>query len=239
MSKFNNHIVAMLTALLLAACASAPKPELQAEPQIVSEAMAESPGAPADPDMAADAGSETGTDIATTPLVKAQPEPVDPDQLAYQAAIADLKSGATDIALSELMRLSEDAPDKPRLFTNLGLAHFRLQQFELAEQALQKAIAIDADDAVAHNHIGILQRRKGEFQNALNAYQKAIEIDEKYAHAHLNLGILFDLYLQDLGKALQQYRRYQELTSDDNAQVAGWIVDIERRLNTNNKQIQG
>ena len=47
----------------------------------------------------------------------------------------------------------------------------------------------------------------------------------------MNLGILFDLYLQDLEQALAHYRRYQELMSEENEQVAGWIVDIERRLN--------
>ena len=88
----------------------------------------------------------------------------------------------------------------------------------------------DSADAVAYNHLGILQRRKGQFEEALMAYQRAIEIDVKYARAHLNLGILFDLYLQDLEKALAQYRVYQTLTDEQDKQVAGWIVDIERRL---------
>ena len=92
---------------------------------------------------------------------------------------------------------------------------------------------------MALNHIGILERRKGNFENALQAYQRAIEIDAKYARVHLNLGILFDLYLQDLEKALQHYRLYQTLTNDENEQVAGWIVDIERRLQTDGKQTQG
>ena len=225
MPKFNSYSVALIAALLLASCASDPKPELQPEPQAATVVETGKTDTTAAVDAAA-----ADSDAAAALEVQPQPEPIDVDQLAYTAAIAGLKSGATETALGELIRLSETAPDKPRLFTNLGLAHFQLQQFELAEQAFRRAIDYDSDDAVAHNHIGILQRRKGEFQNALKAYQKAIEIDEKYAHAHLNLGILFDLYLQDLEKALQQYRRYQELTSDENAQVAGWIVDIERRL---------
>ena len=66
-----------------------------------------------------------------------------------------------------------------------------------------------------------------------------IKIDSKYARAHLNLGILFDLYLQDLEKALQQYRKYQKLTSDENTQVAGWIIDIERRRQSKTTQKKG
>ena len=85
-------------------------------------------------------------------------------------------------------------------------------------------------DAVAHNHLGILERRKGEFEAALTWYRRAIEIDDAYARAHLNLGILYDIYLQDLEKALRQYQTYQALISEEDSQVAGWIVDIERRL---------
>jgi len=135
--------------------------------------------------------------------------------------------------------LSHEAPDKPRLFTNLGLAYFSLQQADLAEQAFQQAVRRDPKDAVAYNHLGILQRHSGRFQEALIQYQRAIEIDDSYAPAYLNLGILFDLYLQDLEKALQQYQKYQVLSSEDNPQVGGWIVDIERRLKKADSQSQG
>ena len=168
-----------------------------------------------------------------------EPEPVDFAQQDYLQAIAALKNGDTAEALELLLRLSREAPDKPNVFTNLGLTYFQLQQAELAEKAFVQALARNADDAIAHNHLGILKRRKGQFQDALLEYQRAIEIDADYARAYLNLGILFDLYLQDLGKALQQYRKYLELTSEENAQVAGWIVDIERRLKSTTKKEQG
>ena len=224
MSKYNS-LPALLLSLLLTACGSSPNPGLEPGTDTPTENVGESAAA-TDADIAA-GSAEDGSDIAP------QPEPVDVDQLAYEAAIETLKNGSTEAALDELQRLSGIVPDKPRIFTNLGLAQFRLEQFEAAEQTFREAVLRDADDAVAHNHLGILQRRKGQFQEALQAYQRAINIDVKYAHAHLNLGILFDLYLQDLEKALTQYRMYQSLTNDENKTVAGWIVDIERRMKTN------
>jgi tetratricopeptide (TPR) repeat protein len=217
MPKSSSHIIALLLAALLSACQSLPEP--------APEVMPESAG--------------NATTATVEPITEPEPVPVDLDQLAYEEAIAALKNGAADKALKLLTRLSLDAPDKPRLFTNLGLAHFQLQQPELAEQAFLQAITRDSDDAVAHNHLGILQRRQGRFQDALQEYQRAIKINSKYAHAHLNLGILFDLYLQDLEKALQQYRKYQKLTSEENTQVAGWIVDIERRLKSTTTRKKG
>jgi len=212
----------LLAAALLAACQSAPR------------ALPET--APPAPAAAAQTAAGAGT---AQPAPAPAPEPIDLDQLAYDDAIAALKEGHAESAQILLARLARDGAEKPRLFTNLGLARFRLQEYELAERAFRQALARDPDDAVAHNHLGILERRKGRFEEALKSYQRAIEIDAKYARAHLNLGILFDLYLQDLEKALQQYRVYQTLTNGADEQVAGWIVDIERRLRTDAKQTQG
>ena len=225
MSKYSSQIIALLLAALLSACQSVSEPAAE----VIS-----TPGA-----VVETASIDKATTSADEPITELEPEPLDLDQLDYEQALAALKNDAAEQALPLLTRLSLDAPDKPRLFTNLGLAYFRLQQAELAEQAFQQAIARNPDDAVAHNHLGILQRRQGRFDDALLEYQRAIEIDSKYARAYLNLGILFDLYLQDLDKALQQYRKYQDLTSEENTQVAGWIVDIERRLKSTAKQKQG
>lgn len=225
MSRSSSQVIALLLVALLSACQSLPEPAPEVTP--VSDAEIKPVSA------------DNATTSAAEPITEPEPVPVDHDQLAYAEAIAALKKGATDKALTLLTRLSQDVPDKPWLFTNLGLAHFQLQQGELAEQAFQQAIARNPDDSVAHNHLGIIQRQRGRFQDALLEYQRAIEIDSKYARAHLNLGILFDLYLQDLEKALQQYRKYLDLTSEENAQVAGWIVDIERRLKSTATQKQG
>jgi lipoprotein NlpI len=229
MSKFSSHIIALGLLALLSACQSLPDPEAE----VVSEAQV--------------SANEVGQSNEVEPVAEVvaeieppvEPEPVDFAQQDYLQAIAALKNGDTAEALELLLRLSREAPDKPNVFTNLGLTYFQLQQAELAEKAFVQALARNADDAIAHNHLGILKRRKGQFQDALLEYQRAIEIDANYARAYLNLGILFDLYLQDLGKALQQYRKYLELTSEENAQVAGWIVDIERRLKSTTKKKQG
>jgi Flp pilus assembly protein TadD len=225
MPRSSSHIIALLMTVLLSACQSLPEPAPEVMPESGAEIKPVSTG--------------NATTSAAELVAEPEPVPVDLDQLAYEEASAALRNGAADKALKLLTRLSQDTPDKPRLFTNLGLAHFQLKQSELAEQAFQQAIARNSDDAVAHNHLGILQRQQGRFQDALQEYQRAIKIDSKYAHAHLNLGILFDLYLQDLEKALQQYRKYQKLTSEENTQVAGWIIDIERRLKSTTTQKEG
>ena len=209
MSIFNNRTLFLLAILLLAACGSGPKKAPAPDPE-----------------------------VATAEPVAAL-EPVDFDQQFYEQAVTALKSGNTGLALELLVQVSNDAPDKPWVFTNLGLAYFKMQELDLAEQAFKQAVARNSKDAVALNHLGILLRQKGRFEDARNRYQRAIKIDSDYAFAHLNLGILFDLYLQDLERALKQYQKYQSLISKEDSQVAAWIVDIQRRLKSGTQKSQG
>ena len=213
MSIFNNRIALLLVALLLGACQSG-----------------------------SDKASSPKPAVATSPTVEepaTESAPVDFNQQFYEQALVSLKSGKTERALKLLVQISNDAPDKPYVFTNLGLAYFKLQQLDLAEQAFKQAIARNNKDAVAHNHLGILQRQKGRFKEARTHYQRAIAIDSDYASAHLNIGILFDIYLQDLKPALRHYQKYQALVSEEDTQVAGWIVDIQRRLKSTTTKSQG
>jgi Flp pilus assembly protein TadD len=101
-----------------------------------------------------------------------------------------------------------------------------------AEHVLNQAIMLNPGDAVAYNHLGVVLRQRGEFEQARQAYLNALRINSRYAGAHLNLGILHDIYLHDLGVALQNYQKYQTLTADADKQVAKWIVDLQRRVNS-------
>ena len=224
MSIFNNKIPYLLLLLLLAACQSGPAPTPAPEPVVEA-----APAVEAEPAPTAEAAA----------LPEPEPEPVDFNQQFYEEAVVTLKGGKTELALELLKQVSSDAPDKPYIFTNLGLAYFKLQKLDLAEQAFQEAVKRNDYDAVAHNHLGILHRHKGAFEEARKHYQRAIDIDSNYALAYLNLGILFDIYFQDLVKALQHYQKYQALISEENPQVTGWIADIERRLKSGTSSSQG
>ena len=155
---------------------------------------------------------------------------IDQNQLDYQVAIEHLKLDEVKAASQALETLSEKAPELDYIFTNLGLAYFKQKNYQQAEAAFERAISQNKNDAVAYNHLGIIIRMRGDFDKARKSYEKAISIDDEYASAHLNLGILFDIYLQNLGQALDRYNKFQALTNNEDKTVAGWIVDIERRL---------
>lgn len=160
--------------------------------------------------------------------LSAQP-PTDDNRFDYLAMLEQLKLGEESV-IPKLEKLSLESPALEHIFTNLGLAYFKQEEYQKSQTAFERAISQNKDDAVAYNHLGILARMRGEFQKSREHYEQAIIIDGKYAAAHLNLGILFDIYIQDIEQALTQYRKYQALTNSENKTIAGWIVDIERRL---------
>jgi tetratricopeptide (TPR) repeat protein len=148
---------------------------------------------------------------------------------AFDRALWSVKAGRDQEAIDLFRQMSKDNPDIAIVYTNLGLLYLKKGNMEAAQKALEQSISLDPGDALALNHLGVALREQGKFQESQTAYLRAIKLDEYYADAHLNLGILYDLYLQQLPRALQQYQRYQELTGGKDQTVAKWIVDLQRR----------
>ena len=163
-------------------------------------------------------------------LESAPEKTLDAETLLHNQAISAAMEGKTELALEHFATLLEKNPFANKVFTNLGLLYLQMNDTAEAKKAFLNAIEQDSQDAVAYNHLAIIQRQEGEFKQALFNYYKAINADPEYASAHLNLGILFDLYLQELPKALEQYLLYQKLTHNKNEDVAKWIIDLQRRI---------
>lgn len=152
---------------------------------------------------------------------------------AFDRAIWSAKAGRDQEAIDLFRQMTQDNPDVAIAYTNLGLLYLKKGDMEAAQKALEQSIALNPGDALAYNHLGVTLREQGKFHESQTAYLQAIKLDESYADAHLNLGILYDLYLQQLPKALQQYQRYQELTGGNDQTIAKWIVDLQRRAGAN------
>jgi tetratricopeptide (TPR) repeat protein len=98
-----------------------------------------------------------------------------------------------------------------------------------AESAFKTALEHNRANAVAGNELGIVERRLGKFAEAEAAYQGTIAADPNFAAAHLNLGVLYDLYLAQPQKALDEFERYLAIAGE-NKQVAGWVVELRKRV---------
>jgi tetratricopeptide (TPR) repeat protein len=219
-----NRFVSLSVLALLAGCHSTP-----AQP---SRAPAMQP-APATPTPAAGpavAGSVNSTNVAAGGAVAAAETPIPPRAAQqYSQALQMMKSGRSTDAELEFKQLSVAYPQFAGPQLNLGLMYLHDSRLPDAEAAFKAALQAAPANAIAGDELGIVERKLGKFTEAEAAYLHAIEAEPNYAQAHLNLGVLYDLYLGEPQKALEQFQRYLEIAGD-NKQVAGWVIELRKRV---------
>ena len=188
--------------------------------------------------LAGCAGTGTGVKPAAETGAKeaqvAEPK-VDPKALAAnEAALTAMRNGDDATAEKLFQQMTKDFPAYSGPYTNLGIIHFRAGNMDKAEPAFLHSLEINPKNAVSLNYLGIINRNKGQFKEAYAFYNRALQIDPDYAYAHRNFGILLELYMGKLSEALDHYKRYQELTKDEDQEVKRWIADLGRRVSAKN-----
>lgn len=167
--------------------------------------------------------------VTTAPLKEAG-APVSPQaQADYERAVLAMKSGKTKQAFNLFDSISKKHPELSGPLLNIGLLYLQSNYLKLAEKSFKQAIQTNPDNALGYNFLGVVYRRSGKFIEARQAYEQAISRNAQYANAHLNLGILYDLYMNDINRALHHYEQYQTLNGSTDKQVANWILDLQRR----------
>jgi len=163
-------------------------------------------------------------------MATAEPPPV-PERAAqqYAQALQLMKAGRGTDAELEFKQLSIAYPQFAGPEVNLGLLYLQTSRLPEAETALKAALERSPTNSVAGNELGIVERKLGKFAEAEAAYQRTIAAQPDYAPAHLNLGMLYDLYLAQPQKALDEYQRYLQIVGE-NKQVAGWVVELRKRV---------
>ena len=140
------------------------------------------------------------------------------------AALAQLNPGRYGKA-----EIGDSPPDVAGPEVNLGLLQLQGSHLPEAESAFKAALERNPDNAVAGNELGITERKLGKFAEAEAAYRRTIAAEPNYAPAYLNLGVLYDLYLAEPQKALEELEHYVQLAGE-NKQVAGWMVELRKRV---------
>jgi tetratricopeptide (TPR) repeat protein len=167
---------------------------------------------------------------AAAPSAPAPDEPVPARATQeYAQALQLMKSGRTTDAELEFKQLTVGYPQLAGPHLNLGLLYLRDSRLPEAEAAFKAALERSPTNAVAGNELGIVERKLGKFAEAEAAYQHSIAAEPNYAPAHLNLGVLYDLYMAQPQKALDEFERYIEIAGE-NKQVAGWVVELRKRV---------
>jgi tetratricopeptide (TPR) repeat protein len=219
-----NQFVSLAVLALLSGCQSTPvqtarAPAVPAAAPSAPQPSAATPTA-APPPGTAPASAATATADAPIPPRAAQ---------QYSQALQLMKSGRNTDAELEFKQLIVAYPQFAGPQLNLGLLYLRDSRLPEAEAAFKAALQVTPSNPVAGDELGIVERKLGKFSEAEAAYLRAINAEPNYAPAHLNLGVLYDLYLAEPQKALEQFERYIEIAGE-NKQVAGWVIELRKRV---------
>lgn len=121
-------------------------------------------------------------------------------------------------------------PELAASFEKEGRKAFEEGRKGAAVDAWQKAVELDPTNAVTVNNLALVLKDQYRFAEAVKLLETGIAHSPDVAELHFNLAVIAELYLLDLKTALTHYNRYRELTKADDQEVAGWIADLERRL---------
>ncbi len=112
-------------------------------------------------------------------------------------------------------------------YIDLARLHHNDGQYSRSADALKIAISIEPDNALAHCNLGEVYKHLGLYDEAVSELSRAKRLDPGLPDTFINLGIIYDDYISDDRKALENYRKYLELGGSDE-QVAEWIAAIEK-----------
>ncbi|WP_250830002.1 tetratricopeptide repeat protein [Marinobacter sediminum] len=99
-----------------------------------------------------------------------------------------------------------------------------------AVEAWHQAFELNPEDAVTVNNLALLLKEEHRFEEAVRLLEAGLQYSPDVAQLHYNLAVIAELYLLDLEKALVHYEEYREISGAGDKTVAGWIADLQRRL---------
>jgi tetratricopeptide (TPR) repeat protein len=156
---------------------------------------------------------------------------VSPEQKhLYREAITALNANQLDTAENLLKQFNRQKTDFAGPLANLGLIYFKQNKLEQAQEMLKQALEKNPQQPQALNLMGQIAYENGQAKEAEQWYLKAIASKEDYANAHYNLALLYDIFFQDIARAVEHYRRYQELTQFSDKDTANWLEQLENSL---------
>lgn len=161
-------------------------------------------------------------------IKKALGFPVVPGYLIDMEArdLGDL-ADAIDKRLQAQALNQEERQTSAELAIRFGKELHDMGRYEEARDAFAQALELTPNSAVAHVQLGDIYKHLRDFDAAIRHLRRAEELDPDYPETYINLGIIYDDYVVDDAKALENYHKYLELGGTDE-RVHDWIRAINQ-----------
>ena len=148
----------------------------------------------------------------------------------YTQALNKLKNKNYSDASNDLQKIMTENPGFIEGWSNLALAQLKAGNISQAKQALDNAIKLEQNSALIENLAGLIDVENGSYKSAEQHYATAIRLNPNLANSQYNLALLYDVYYQNVPKAIQHYERYLALTNSVDAETTSWVEELKRKL---------
>jgi tetratricopeptide (TPR) repeat protein len=154
--------------------------------------------------------------------------------MIYKEAIIALNNNELDKAADLFTTMSKRQPNIAGPWANLALIEIKKENVAQAELYVKTALDNNPDMPQALNLSGYLAQKQGKINLAKSYYLQAINNKADYALAHYNVALLYDVYLQDIGKAIEHYQLYLTHLGDKDEATQNWLEGLKATMAATN-----
>ena len=152
------------------------------------------------------------------------------DQQAYDKALKLMAAKSYVNAKNIFTDLIKTYPNLAGAYVNLAFIHKAELNETLAEKNIESALAINPNNVDALIQLADWSQKKGDFNKVESYLLTAEAIDETNEVVQYNLAVVYELYLQQYADAIDHYKKYIALTSNDDKKIVKrWIKLLERK----------
>lgn len=152
----------------------------------------------------------------------------------YKNAIVALNNNELAKAEKLFISMSERQPNIAGSWANLALISIKQDNLAQAEVYAKTALEKNPNMPQALNLSGYLAQKKGAINIAKSYYLQAISHKSDYALAHYNLALVYDVYLQDIAKAIEHYQFYLAYNKQQDENTENWLEGLQATMAANN-----
>lgn len=152
------------------------------------------------------------------------------EKIAYKKALTFLNNENLGSAKEIFLQISDERPELAGPHANLAIIALKNNNPERALELVKIALNKNPRFAQALNLLAYLEQISGKILAAEKHYKEAIENKNDYAIAHYNLALLYDVYFQDIEKAIPHYEKYMKLINNEDKNTADWLEQIKREI---------
>jgi len=155
-------------------------------------------------------------------------EQSDSERNEYRKAILLLNKNQLDTAKDIFLKLKSTRPELAGPYANLAIIALKQNQPDKALELVKTSLIRNDKLPQALNLLAYIEQENGEIKSAEKHYLEAIKYNQNYALAHFNIALLYDIYLQNVDKAIPHYERYMKLINNKDKTTADWVEQLKR-----------